>query len=208
AVAANFVASDVEWNRVNGGFPVELGPLRIDPFAVPHDAAEPVQFAFTDGNRRAALLTDAGESSATIVAALSGLHALMLECNHDSALLRSGSYPLFLKARIAGGRGHLSNAKAAEILTCLDRRRLQWVAAAHLSRANNRPELAHASLAAVLGTSDAVAVVDQGDGLDWRGGTRRCWPAIVRTRDSADPNTKGRGCRPFVFSEYDYFLTA
>ena len=169
AAASGIAALDVEWNRIEAGCPVEIGPLRIVPFSVPHDAAEPVQFAFSDGYRRAAMLTDAGECSATIIAALSGLHALILECNHDAAMLRQGSYPPFLKARIAGGRGHLSNAQAADILNRVDRRHLQWVAAAHLSRSNNRPDLARAALCAALDCgSDEIAVADQDDGLDWR----------------------------------------
>ncbi len=169
AVASGFDALEVEWNRIEAGWPVEIGPLKVEPFAVPHDALEPVQFSFTDGDRRAAMLTDAGECSTTIVAALSGLHSLILECNHDAAMLRDGGYPPFLKARIAGGRGHLSNVQAADILRRVDRRHLQWVAAAHLSRSNNRPDLARACLGAVLGCSALeVAVADQDDGMDWR----------------------------------------
>ena len=169
AQAAQFDVLEVEWNRIEAGWPVEIGPLRVDPFAVPHDAAEPVQYAFSDGDRRAAILTDVGECSATIVAALSNLHALIIECNHDAAMLRSGSYPPFLKARIGGARGHLSNAQAADILERIDRRRLEWVAAAHLSRSNNRPDLARASLHAVLQCDvEAIAVADQDDGMDWR----------------------------------------
>ena len=63
-----------------------------------------------------ALLTDVGECSDSIIDALSGLHALILECNHDADLLQSGRYPAFLKQRIAGPHGHLSNEQAAGIL--------------------------------------------------------------------------------------------
>ncbi len=66
----------------------------------------------------------------------------MLECNHDEAMLRSGRYPAFLKTRIAGARGHLSNEQAATLLRQMDCARLQWVAAAHLSTQNNRRQLA------------------------------------------------------------------
>jgi phosphoribosyl 1,2-cyclic phosphodiesterase len=92
----------------------------------------------------------------------------MLECNHDGALLRAGDYPAFLKARIAGDRGHLSNAQAAELLARIDRSRLRRVVAAHLSRKNNAPALAQAALAAVLNCAPAeVLVARHADGLDW-----------------------------------------
>ncbi|MGH6609201.1 MAG: MBL fold metallo-hydrolase [Burkholderiaceae bacterium] len=154
---------------ISHGVRIELGPLAIDPYAVPHDASEPLQFVFTDGDRRAGLLTDAGEGSEIIVRALSRTHALLLECNHDEAMLHSGPYPHFLKSRIGSALGHLSNTQAARILKKLDRSRLGWIAAAHLSKSNNTPALARLALCAVL-NCDAreVAVADQDDGLAWR----------------------------------------
>ncbi len=136
---------------------------------MPHDANEPVQYTFTDGVRRAGLLTDAGECSEAILAALAGLHALVLECNHDATMLRQGAYPLFLKARIGGGLGHLSNDQAADILARVEHAELGWVAAAHLSAVNNRPELAQIALAAALDCSiHEIAIADQQAGLAWR----------------------------------------
>lgn len=169
AVAARLVAPGIAWRAIRAGDVLELGPLGISPFAVPHDAQEPVQFVFTDGARRAGLLTDVGECSDAILEALSGLHALILECNHDAALLRDGRYPVFLKQRIAGPQGHLSNEQAAGILAQARSAALTWVAAAHLSRSNNRPELAQQALAGVLGCAAAeISVLDQEDGLPWR----------------------------------------
>jgi phosphoribosyl 1,2-cyclic phosphodiesterase len=159
----------IGWNRIEVGCPVDIGALRIEAFEVPHDASEPVQFTFSDGARRAGLLTDAGECSAAIVRALSGLHALVLECNHDSRMLQQGAYPAFLKSRIAGAHGHLSNLQAAGILELIDRTKIEWVAAAHLSSSNNRPELAQLALAGVLCCAVAeIFVADQLDGLPWR----------------------------------------
>jgi phosphoribosyl 1,2-cyclic phosphodiesterase len=147
----------------------DIGALVVDPYEVPHDAAEPLQFVFGDGQRRLGLLTDAGEPTARIVAALSRVDALVLECNHDEAMLRSGPYAAFLKTRIGGARGHLSNSQAAALLRQMDCARLQWVAAAHLSAQNNTKELASEAIAAVLGCVPGdVAVADQEDGLDWR----------------------------------------
>jgi len=169
AAACGLDEQTLTWTRIEAGQLVELGALRMEPFAVPHDASEPVQFTFSDGVRRAAVLTDAGECSASILDALVGLHALVLECNHDARMLLQGAYPPFLKQRSAGARGHLSNDQAAAILSQVDRRGLGWVAAAHLSAANNRPDLARRALADVLGcdVSD-VPVLDQSLGLDWR----------------------------------------
>ncbi len=161
--------SGVELHAIVAGVRVELGPLAIDPYAVPHDAAEPLQFVFTDGDRRAGLLTDAGDCSEAIVRALSRVHALLLECNHDEAMLHSGGYPYFLKSRIGGALGHLSNVQAANILRKLDCRRLAWIAAAHLSKVNNTPFLAQLALSVALDCRvDEIGVADQDEGLAWR----------------------------------------
>jgi phosphoribosyl 1,2-cyclic phosphodiesterase len=154
---------------IRAGVRIEIGPLAIDPYEVPHDAAEPVQFVFGDGDRRVGLLTDAGDATAVIVSALDRVDALLLECNHDEAMLRNGSYPPFLKARIGGSQGHLSNDQAALILSSIDRGRLGWIAAAHLSRFNNTPAHARAALASVLGCAETeIGVADQDEGLAWR----------------------------------------
>ena len=169
ATSAALEHHGIRLHLISTGVRIEIGPLAIDPFAVPHDASEPLQFVFTDGDRRAGLLTDAGECSEVIVRALSRVHALLLECNHDETMLHNGPYPYFLKSRIGGANGHLSNAQAARILKRLDRRDLGWIAAAHLSRSNNTPALAQRALCGVLGcdVSD-IAVADQDEGLDWR----------------------------------------
>lgn len=146
-----------------------IGDLEIEPYPVPHDAREPSQFVFSDGARRIGLLTDAGEVTAHMRAVLSGLDALLLECNHDRGLLQDSDYPAALKRRIAGRQGHLDNSAAAALLADVDRSRLMHVVAAHLSRSNNTPELARTALAAVLCCGpDEVAVAEQALGLDWR----------------------------------------
>jgi phosphoribosyl 1,2-cyclic phosphodiesterase len=169
ARAAGLFAADVDVHELTSGVRAELGPLVIDPFEVPHDAAEPLQFVFGDGDRWLGLLTDAGQPTPIIISALRRVHALLLECNHDSELLRTGPYAPALKARIAGARGHLSNAQAARIVEYLDAARLSWIAAAHLSAQNNTRDLACGTLAAVLGASATdIAIADQEAGLAWR----------------------------------------
>jgi phosphoribosyl 1,2-cyclic phosphodiesterase len=166
--AADLAHDGIDWRPMRDGLTVDLGELRITPCAVPHDAAEPLQLVVTDGDRRFGLLTDIGAPTAAVARALDGVHALQIECNHDADLLMHGGYPWFLKQRIGSERGHLSNAQAATLLAMVDRSRLHTVAAAHLSRSNNRPALARAALAPVIGcAAEIVAVADQDLGLDW-----------------------------------------
>lgn len=149
--------------------PFHLADLHIQPYPVPHDAGEPVQFVFSDGAKRLGILTDVGCSTPHIEAMLSGCDALVLECNHDSELLANSDYPYSLKQRISGRLGHLNNQQAAEILSNLDTSRLQHLVAAHLSHKNNTPDLAVAALTAVLNCrADWIGVADQQLGFDWR----------------------------------------
>ncbi len=146
-----------------------IGDIQVQPYTVPHDAAEPVQYVFGDGARKLGVLTDAGCATPHIEATLHGCHALVLECNHDEEMLANGAYPYFLKQRVGGRLGHLSNAAAAHLLARLDTGRLQHIVAAHLSQKNNRRELAVAALSRALGCAeDWVAVATQEEGTDWR----------------------------------------
>lgn len=146
-----------------------IGDLELRPYPIPHDAREPVQYVFSDGRVRLGLLSDAGHVTAHMTQCLDACDALVLECNHDVDLLRQGSYPPALKARILGRYGHLDNQAAAGLLARLDTTRLQHVVAAHLSEENNTPDLARAALADALGCRpEEIAVADQANGLDWR----------------------------------------
>jgi phosphoribosyl 1,2-cyclic phosphodiesterase len=146
-----------------------IGDLQIQPFPVPHDAREPVQYAFSDGAHRLGVLTDTGSITPHIVDVLRSCDALVLECNHDSALLAASDYPAMLKRRISGPLGHLDNDAAASLLRQIDTSRLQHLVAAHLSQQNNRRELAVAALATVLNCSDDwIGVACQEDGFAWR----------------------------------------
>lgn len=160
---------DPEWLRdIDSHTAVAIGDIEIFPFPVPHDAREPVQFVFSDGDLRLGVLTDAGSTTPHIETMLSGLDGLVLECNHDRDLLWQGPYPPSLKDRIGGPYGHLDNASAAGLLSRLDRNGLQNVIAAHLSRQNNSPEQARAALAPILQWEpDRIGIADQQQGLDW-----------------------------------------
>lgn len=149
---------------------IEFGHLQLRPFAVPHDAREPLQLSCTDGARRLGVLTDLGHAPPSVLASLHGCHALLLECNHEPDLLERSAYPPFLKRRVGGDHGHLANAQAADILQSLRHDGLTEVAAAHLSRKNNHPDLARAALSGVLGCQPAdVRVADATEGTGWIG---------------------------------------
>lgn len=156
------------WRFIDPGKTFEIGGVQVTPFAVPHDAREPVQFVFDDGRHRLGVVTDLGFPSAHVVHSLQRLDALVLECNHDESMLERSAYPWSLKKRITGDYGHLSNDAAADLLAAIDHSRLRHVLAAHLSRQNNRPELAQAALARAWGSDvNQIGIVDQDAGLHW-----------------------------------------
>lgn len=155
--------------EVNPHHCFSIGDVLVQPYPVPHDAAEPVQYVFGDGAKRLGVLTDVGSSTPHIEQTLSGCAALVLECNHDADLLAKGDYPYGLKQRVGGRFGHLNNAAAAALLARLDNSLLQHIVAAHLSRKNNTPELAVKALSHVLNCSDQwVGVATQEEGFAWR----------------------------------------
>ncbi|MEY4882816.1 MAG: hypothetical protein RIS34_670 [Pseudomonadota bacterium] len=148
--------------------PIEIGNLQILPFTVPHDAREPLQLSCTDGSRRLGVLTDLGHATPHVLAQLARCDALLLECNHDADMLASSPYPEFLKQRVGGRYGHLSNQAASGIAAAVAHPGLKTVIAAHLSKQNNQPELARAALAMALGcTALDIGVADPACGTDW-----------------------------------------
>jgi phosphoribosyl 1,2-cyclic phosphodiesterase len=167
--AAGKPEAGVALHEIRAGEAFAVGAIRVEPFTVPHDAREPVQFVLGDGARRLGVLTDLGAPTAHVEAMLGGCDALVLETNHDLDLLWGGDYPKWLKERIAGPFGHLDNASSGRLLAALDRSRLKHVVAAHLSQQNNTEQLARAALAGALGCSeDWVGVATQEEGFGWR----------------------------------------
>jgi phosphoribosyl 1,2-cyclic phosphodiesterase len=159
----------VDVTLIDGLEAISIGDALVQPYTVPHDAREPVQYVLSDGVRRLGVLTDAGCSTPHIEAMLSGCDALVLEANHDRDLLMKGAYPSWLKARVGGRFGHLNNNAAAALLSTLDCSRLKHLVAAHLSQQNNTPELARKALVSALGCApDWIALADQTHGFDWK----------------------------------------
>ena len=123
-----------------------VGAIRCLPVRIDHDAEPTHGFLFEADGQRAGFFTDLGVTDALTSEVLDGLDLLVLEFNHDREMLASGPYPSYLKERVGGDRGHLSNAQAAELLAERAPRGLKRLVLAHLSLKNNRPE--HASEAA------------------------------------------------------------
>ncbi len=160
---------ELDWRLVCSGQSFGVADLHIEPVAVPHDALEPCQYVFSNGNRKLGVLTDCGSHTDAMLDAFSGCHGLVLECNHDPAMLAAGPYPAALRRRVGGADGHLSNQEAAEFLATIDHGWLQHLVAAHLSETNNLAHLARTALAAVMNcTEDLIDLADQQVGLSWR----------------------------------------
>ena len=163
------VTEGVRMVFINGRQSEAVGGMMVIPFTVPHDAREPVQFVLSDGNRKLGVLTDIGVPTPHVSKTLSGLDALVLECNYDYDMLWNGAYPGWLKQRIAGPFGHLDNEDSGRLLGSLDCSRLKHIIGAHLSQQNNRPDLARAVLARALNCDGSwVGLATQDDGFGWR----------------------------------------
>jgi phosphoribosyl 1,2-cyclic phosphodiesterase len=145
-----------------------VGDIAVQPFTVPHDAREPLQLRCSDGARTLGVLTDLGHATAHVLSRLSGVHALLLEFNHDSELLANSAYPAFLKLRVGGRHGHLSNTAAADIARAVRHEGLRHVVAAHLSEQNNRPEIVRRLMADALGGHEAeMLTASASEGSPW-----------------------------------------
>ena len=156
---------------IDSHVPVAIDAMSVEPFPVPHDAREPVQYAFSDGDARLGVVTDLGCITQHVVDKLSGCTALVIECNHDLDMLMEGPYPVSLKQRVSGRFGHLDNLGARRLVEALDRGRMRHLIAAHLSKQNNRPQLAADALACGANCErDWIGVATQEDGFAWRDG--------------------------------------
>jgi len=144
--------------RFRPGQVLHFGPVSVQTYRTPHDGVDPVAFMVSTERRRLGILTDLGHVFAALPRVLPRLDAVFLESNHDPEMLQTGPYPQYLKRRIAGAGGHISNVEAAELVKTCRNGRLQWVALSHLSEVNNTPELAVRTHRAIAGRSRPVHV--------------------------------------------------
>jgi phosphoribosyl 1,2-cyclic phosphodiesterase len=157
--------------EIRSGEPCQVAGFVVEPFLLPHDAAEPIGVLVEDPHgRRLGLVADLGCRTSLAWGRLRDLDVLVLETNHDLDMLRNGPYPWSLKQRVAGRHGHLSNREAAEGLPELVGDRLHWVVLYHLSRTNNLPALAAAAIGEALereGCPAHLAITEQDHPTPW-----------------------------------------
>ncbi|MGI6212178.1 MAG: MBL fold metallo-hydrolase [Anaerovoracaceae bacterium] len=142
--------ADEQTVRIESGQPFSIGDIEVEPFALSHDAAEPVGFSFVSGGKKLSVVTDTGVVTGGILEHMEGSDTILLEANHEVNILRMGPYSYSLKRRILSDHGHLSNDACAETLgTLLESRsrkpgsRPLNVVLGHLSKINNTPDQAY-----------------------------------------------------------------
>ncbi len=129
-----------------------IGDIEVKPFNVFHDATEPVGFSFFNGGKQISIVTDTGCITDEIIGEIAAADLLVLEANHDVNMLKIGRYPWFLKQRVLGNEGHLSNEAAGEaLLQILEKdQKERRVLLAHLSKENNFPQMAYQTVKNML----------------------------------------------------------
>ena len=143
-----------------------IGELNVLPFKTPHDAAESVGFAFTEGSNKLCCMTDIGVFRESMFAAAAGSQLVFIEANHDVRMLKNGPYPYVLKQRILSESGHLSNENCGKALVRLHETGVRFAVLAHLSKENNTEEKAYRTVSTVLeeaGVTDMQLVVAKRD---------------------------------------------
>lgn len=128
--------------------------MTLYPIRTSHDAADPVAYKIAHDKKKVGIVTDLGCYNDYIVECLSGLDVLYLEANHDVNMLQVGPYPYYLKQRILGKKGHLSNEAAGRLLSSLLHDKMQNIVLGHLSKDNNLPELAYEAVRVEVTMSD------------------------------------------------------
>lgn len=141
-----------EARTFRAGDPLRIGDITVETLPTPHDGADGVVFAIDAGSRRLGVMTDLGHVFDGLAEVVSTLDGVILESNHDLQMLEDGPYPAFLKRRIRGPGGHISNDEAANLAGAAGGR-LSWACLAHLSEDNNAPDVALATWREILGPS-------------------------------------------------------
>jgi phosphoribosyl 1,2-cyclic phosphodiesterase len=152
------------------GETVKTGSLKVSTAPISHDAADPVGFRIEAGERRVGFALDLGQATNAVQELLAGCHAMVLESNHDLEMLERGPYPRELKERLRGPLGHLSNGQAGALFSEVSGGSTRTLVLAHLSRTNNRPELAAAAARSALrgrASGVRVTVAEQGPSGGW-----------------------------------------
>jgi phosphoribosyl 1,2-cyclic phosphodiesterase len=156
-------ADEVEVFRA--GDTIRFDGVAVETLRTAHDAVDGVAFVVDDGQRRLGILTDLGHVFQGLAQVVSSLDAVIIESNYDPDMLRRGPYPQFLKQRICGPGGHVSNDEAAELLAEAGKQ-LKWACLAHLSERNNDPRIAERTHRRLLGTRIPLRVANRHDSTE------------------------------------------
>lgn len=148
----------------DSGDTLEFKDIQVSSFAVSHDAADPVNYAFSSGSAKLGTATDFGHCSQLTRARLAGSNALVIESNYCPDMLRRGSYPPQVQQRIHSRMGHLSNLDVQQLLKDLSHSFLRLVVLTHISRENNTPELACTLAREALGDLPIEVLAAPADG--------------------------------------------
>ncbi len=154
-------------NLVDTEVPFNVGDFQIMGITVPHDAVEPLQYVFEADSLRLGILTDLGHLTPHIYKYYCCVDALLLEANHDDVMLAASTYPTFLKMRISGKWGHLSNRQAIEFVNKIDQSRLQHILFGHISDRNNCRKALERLVKQNPGIHGKVHYANYKDGCDW-----------------------------------------
>lgn len=123
--------------------PFVIQDITVDPSTIWHDAADPVCYSLYEGDKKISIATDLGNFDEYIVDKLKNSDIMVIEANHDIRMLEAGPYPYYLKRRILGNKGHLSNERAGQLIKQLLNNHIKGIMLGHLSKENNFEELAY-----------------------------------------------------------------
>lgn len=142
------------FNQIQPDEKLMIKDISVHPMRVSHDAAEPLAYRFAYGDKKVGIITDLGKYNDYTVASLQGLDAVLLEANHDINMLQVGPYPYYLKQRILGDRGHLSNELSGRLLSRILHDGMKKIVLGHLSKENNMAELAYETVRVEVTAAD------------------------------------------------------
>ena len=145
----------------DSGEKIKFGKVSVQTIPTPHDGEDGVAFVVEKGSKRLGILTDLGHVFKGLNEIIYSLDAVFIESNYDPEMLENGPYPPFLKKRIQGPGGHISNIEAAQLLSSSAKKGLKWVCLAHLSEQNNHPEIALLTHQAILNKTHPLYVANR-----------------------------------------------
>ncbi len=181
-VGGSKALSGLPFTMIGHSDELDLAGMHVRAFPTSHDVCDPVGFVFETDSDQLGFCTDTGVLTPEAQQLLFGSRILALESNHDARMLQTGPYPAYLKARVGGDRGHLSNDQAADALRELVDEDTETVVAMHLSQENNRPSVCVRTLAEAVGAqaaNDAFTEARTPDGLLTVCAAAQDWPLSV-----------------------------